>query len=318
MGEQATHRLSMAREITHDDIEAASNRIRGMVRQTPVFNVGRALSADFELCFKLEQLQVTGSFKPRGAFSLLRSATIPETGVVAASGGNFGIAVAHAASVLGHRATIFVPETSPPEKTDRISQLGADVRKIAGFYHEAYAASRDFVASSGAFEAHAYDQPEVMAGQGTIGREIAQDCAADHVVVAVGGGGLIGGIASWVRDSMTVVAAEPELCRSFNASLEAGRQVEVEVSGVAASSLGARSVGDHAWLARRWIDHSVIVADSAIVESQRWLWGEFRLAVEPAAATTVAALATGAYKPPPGSRVIAVLSGGNVAPGDVA
>jgi threonine dehydratase len=308
----------MAREITRDEISSAANRIGGLVRRTPILSVGHALSDEFELMFKLEHLQVTGSFKPRGAFSLLQSATVPDAGVVAASGGNFGIAVAYAARSLGYSATIFVPETSPHEKIDRIGGFEADVRVIPGFYDEALAAAREFVASNDAYEAHAYDQPEVMAGQGTIGKEILDDVAADHVVVAVGGGGLIGGIASWIRDEMMVIAAEPETCRSLNASLEAGRQVEVEVSGVAASSLGARSVGDHPWLARQWIDRSVVVPDSAIVESQRWLWDEFRLIVEPAAATTVAVLATGAYRPPRGSRVVAVLSGGNVAPGDVA
>jgi threonine dehydratase len=308
----------MAREITRDEISSAAGRIRGLVRRTPVLPTGNALSDEFTLYLKLEHLQVTGSFKPRGAFSLLRSVTIPDSGVVAASGGNFGIAVAYAAAVLGYPATIFVPGTSPLEKIGRIGSFGADARVIPGFYDEALAAARDFTASTGAFEAHAYDQPEVVAGQGTIGIEIAEEDEFDHVVVAVGGGGLIGGIASWVRDDMTVVAAEPESCRSLNASLEAGRRVEVEVGGVAASSLGARSVGDHAWLARRWIDQSVVVTDSAIVEAQRWLWDEFRLVVEPAAATTVAALATDAYRPSPGSRVIAVLSGGNVAPGDVA
>lgn len=307
----------MAREITRDDIREAADRIRGLVRRTPILEVGSALSTDFDLVFKLEHLQVTGSFKPRGAFSLLTSATVTDAGVVAASGGNFGIAVAHAAAVLGHLATIFVPATSPPAKIDRISALGADVRVIPGFYDEALAASRQFAAAEGAFEAHAYDQAAIVAGQGTIGLEIAEDCVVDQVIVAVGGAGLIGGIASWLRDDVTVVAAEPESCRSLNASLQAGHQVEVEVGGVAASSLGARSVGDHGWLARKWIDHSVLVGDAAIIEAQRWLWDEFRLVVEPAAATTVAVLASGAFAPPHGSRVLAVLSGGNVAPGDV-
>ena len=287
------------------------------MRRTPLLEAGRALSNNFELILKLEHLQVTGSFKPRGAFSLLTAADIPAAGVVAASGGNFGIAVAHAAATLGHRATIFVPATSPAAKIDRIAALGAEVNVIPGFYDEALAASQDFARAAGAFVAHAYDQRAVVAGQGTIGKEIAEDCHVDHVVVAVGGGGLIGGIASWVRDEVTVVAAEPETCRSLNASLQAGRPVEVDVSGVAASSLGARSVGDHAWVARKWIDHSVVVPDSAIVEAQHWLWDEFRLAVEPAAATTVAVLAAGVFSPPPGSVVVAVLSGGNVSPADV-
>lgn len=307
----------MAGEIGRTEIEEAAHRIAGLVRRTPLLEAGRALSANFELVLKLEHLQVTGSFKPRGAFSLLTAAEVPSVGVVAASGGNFGIAVAHAAATLGHRATIFVPATSPSAKIDRISALGAEVKVIPGFYDEALSASQEFAHAQGAFVAHAYDQRAVAAGQGTIGREISDECSVDHVVIAVGGGGLIGGIASWFRDEMVVVAAEPETCRSLNASLEAGRQVEVDVSGVAASSLGARSVGDHGWGARHWIDHSTLVPDSAIVESQHWLWDEFRLAVEPAAATPVAVLATGAFSPPQGSRVLALLSGGNVSPGDV-
>jgi threonine dehydratase len=307
----------MAREITRADIAAAAERIAGLVRRTPTIDLGNALSGEWELMLKLEQLQVTGSFKPRGAFAMLRSVEIPEGGVVAASGGNFGAAVAYAAASLGCLATIFVPESSPQEKINRVVDLGADVRVVPGFYDEALAEAKTHVAQTGALEAHAYDQPEVMAGQGTIGREISEECEADHVVVAVGGGGLIGGIASWARDEMTVVAAEPVLCRSLNASLKAGRQVEVDVGGVAASSLGARSVGDHPWAARRWIDHSVVVEDSAISAAQSWLWSELRLLVEPAAATTIAVLATGAFVPPRGSRVVAVLSGGNVSPAEV-
>lgn len=315
---QASVELSeMAREITKDDIDAAAERISGLVRQTPTLDVGNALSNEWELILKLEHLQVTGSFKPRGAFSMLSSVEVPESGIIAASGGNFGAAVAHAAASLGYRATVFVPESSPREKIDRVVRIGADVRVIPGFYDEALDEAKTHAARTGALEAHAYDQPEVMAGQGTIGREIAEECEADHVVVAVGGGGLIGGIASWARDDMAVVAAEPVLCRSLNASLEAGRQVEVEVGGVAASSLGARSVGDHPWAARRWIDHSAVVDDPSISAAQRWLWSEFRLLVEPAAATTVAVLASGAFAPPRGSRVVAVLSGSNVTPTDV-
>jgi len=164
---------------------------------------------------------------------------------------------------------------------------------------------------------HAYDQAEVVAGQGTLGRELEEQTESDVVLVAVGGGGLIAGVASWLRDRAVVVAAESELCQSLHASLAAGRRVEVEVGGVAASSLGARTIGDHPWAARHWIDESVIVSDEAITEAQRWLWSELRLAVEPAAATPLAALRTGAYRPPAGARVAVVLSGGNVDPATV-
>lgn len=304
--------------VSRRDIGEAAARIAPHVRRTPVLELGDVLGGGFELSLKLEHLQVTGSFKPRGAFSLLTASPIPDVGVVAASGGNFGIAVAHAASQLGYKATIFVPETSPAEKIDRVGAYGADVRVVAGYYDDAREASERFAAETGAFPAHAYDQHQVMAGQGTLAREVEQQVDNDVVLVAVGGGGLIGGIASWLRDRSVVVAVEPETCRSFSAALEAGHPVEVEVSGVAASSLGARSFGEHPWMARQWIDSSVLVSDEAIVEAQRWLWSTARLAVEPAAATTIAALRTGAFFPEGGARVVAVLSGANVDPGTVA
>ena len=265
---------------------------------------------------RLEHTQVTGSFKPRGAFSLLTSVEVPQAGIVAASGGNFGIAAAYAASVLGHRATVFVPKTSPREKIDRIGGYGADVHVIDGYYDEALDASRNYWEETGALEAHAYDQPEVMAGQGTIGRELS-DRGFSDVLVAVGGAGLIGGIATWFRGDTRVVAIEPVTCQSLHASLQAGERVEVEVGGVASSSLGARSVGEYPWAARQWINDSVLVDDDAIVEARRWLWEKTRIAIEPAAATTLAALRAGAYKPPGGARVVVVLSGGNADPGSI-
>ncbi|MGD2043854.1 MAG: serine/threonine dehydratase [Acidimicrobiia bacterium] len=308
----------MTEGVSRADIESAAARIEPHCRITPILDLGHELSDDLELVLKLEHLQVTGSFKPRGAVSLLTSADVPAAGVVAASGGNYGIAIAYAARRLGHPATVFVPETSPEEKISLISRYGADVRVIPGYYDEALAEARAFVADTGALEAHAYDQHGVVAGQGTIAREIQNQAAVDTVVVAVGGGGLIGGVASWFRGDVDVVAVEPVRCQSLHASLEAGEQVEVEVGGVAASSLGARSVGDLPWAARRWITTSVVVEDSDIVDAQRWLWATARIAVEPAAATTVAALRTGVYRPPAGARVAAILSGGNVDPASVA
>jgi threonine dehydratase len=304
--------------VTRDEIVAAADRIEAHVRRTPVLDLGTLISDDFVLILKLEHLQVTGSFKTRGAFAALTAVEMPEAGVVAASGGNFGIAVAHAASRVGVASTIFVPDSSPEEKIARIREHGADVQVVQGFYDDALTASRGFAAHSGAFEAHAYDQHEVVAGQGTIGMELAEQVDFDCVVVAVGGGGLIGGVASWLQADARVIAAEPFECRSFNAAIRAGAQVEVEVGGVAASSLGARSVGDHAWAVRHWVDETVVVTDESIAHAQKWLWAETRLAVEPAAATTVAALLTGAFRPERGSRVVAVLSGGNVDPATVA
>lgn len=300
--------------VTRDDIEGSAARIHDHVRRTPVLEVGGIVAPNVDLVLKLEHLQVTGSFKARGAFSALTHGTMPSAGVVAASGGNFGAAVAYAAAQLGHGATIFVPETSPEVKVARIRRHGADVRVIPGYYDEAYGAALEFAAGSGALQLHAYDQPAVVAGQGTVAMEIEEQAGPDTVLVAVGGGGLIAGIATWMRDDTRVIAVEPRQCRSLNAALEAGHPVEVEVSGVAASSLGARRVGDHAWAVRSWIDDSLLVEEDDIVESQRWLWSETRLAVEPAAATTVAALLSGAFRPGPDERVIAVLSGANLDP----
>lgn len=303
--------------IERSDIEAAGRRIGPFVRETPALKVGDPFEGGYELWLKLEHTQVTGSFKPRGAFSFLTAVEIPEAGIAAASGGNFGIAAAYAASTLGHPATIFVPETSPPEKIDRISEHGADVRIISGFYDEALAAAHEFIAASGAVEAHAYDHPLIMAGQGTLGMELSVQVDPDEVLVAVGGGGLIGGIASWFQEDAKVIAVEPERCQSFHASIQAGRQVEVEVGGVAASSLGARTIGDNPWAVRHRIDSALLVGDDDIVAAQRWLWRGVRMAVEPPAATTVAVLRTGVWVPAAGSRVVAVLSGGNVDPATV-
>ncbi len=307
----------MSLEVTKADIESAFMRIKDHVRLTPVLDLGDILGS-YCLSLKLDHTQPTGSFKVRGAFSLLTARNLPETGVAAASGGNFGIAVAYACGELGHRSTVFVPETSPAEKIDRISHYGAEVRVISGYYHQALAECERFVEESGAFMAHAYDQPEVVAGQGTAALEICEQLEdVDTIVVAVGGGGLIGGIASWARDDVNVIAAEPTRCSSLHAARRHGGPVKVRVGGVAASSLGAESIGDLAWYANRWIDESALVEDQDIVNAQRWLWDNGRLAVEPAAATTLAALITGEYRPGNGERVVAMISGANVDPGSV-
>ncbi len=303
--------------MTRSGIEASARRIEPYLRHTPLLELDHALSPDYSLALKLEHLQVTGSFKARGAFSVLTAVEVPEAGVVAASGGNFGIAIAHAASRLGHRATIYGPESSPSEKIERIATHGADVRVVPGFYDQARGEAEDFAYESGAFQAHAFDQHEVVSGQGTLARELEQRHQFDVLMTAVGGGGLVAGIASWFREGAQVVAVEPTNCASFHAALEAGGPVDVEVSGIAASSLGARSIGTHAWEARHWIDESVLVTDAAIVRAQQWLWSTARLAVEPASATGIAALQTGAFAPETGARVVVVLSGGNVDPATV-
>jgi len=298
-----------------EEIASSGSRITGFIRSTPVVDLGGVIG-DYDLVLKLEHLQVTGSFKARGAFSALTAMTGNE-GVVAASGGNFGAAVAYAASRLGRSATIFVPETSPSEKIERIRSHGAEVRVIPGYYDEAREAAESFSRDHEETLLHAYDQPQVVAGQGTLAQELDLQVEADVVLVAVGGGGLIAGVASWYQRDSRVVAVEPEMCPCLHRALEAGRPVEVDVGGVAASSLGSRVIGDHAWQARALIDESHLVSEDAIVEAQRWLWKEIRVAVEPAAATTVAALRSKVFVPAEGARVVAVLSGGNVDPGSV-
>jgi threonine dehydratase len=304
--------------VTRSSIESAALRIEPYIRSTPVLRLGDVFDAGYELTLKLEHLQVTGSFKPRGAFSLLTASSIPDAGVVAASGGNFGLAVAYACARLGLPSTIFVPESSPSEKIERIGEQGAEVEVIDGFYDEAHAEASRKVEELGALEAHAYDQAEIVAGQGTLGRELedqAQD--VDTILVAVGGGGLIGGIATWFQGERLVVAVEPELCPGFHAARQAGHPVETEVGGIAVSSLGARKIGDLAWEASPWIGDSVLVTDEAIIEAQRWLWENTRLVVEPAGATPLAALMTGCYVPDDDARVAVVLSGGNTSPSSV-
>jgi len=302
-------------EVTRDDIRAAAARIEGHVRHTPMIELGGVDRSDFNLTLKLESLQRTGSFKIRGAFSLLTAVEIPASGVVAASGGNFGSAVACAAQDLGFPATIFVPETSPAEKIARIAAYGADVRQVPGFYPEAHEAATSWAAEAGAFQAHAYDQADVVAGQGTCGREIIDDLPnADTVIVAVGGGGLIAGVAGWIREDARVVAVEPELCPSLFEARRAGQPVEVGIGGIAASSLGTYRIGNHCWDANRWIDDSVLVTDADIVDAQRWLWDTCRVVAEPGAAATVAALRSGAYRPGSGEQVVAITSGANTDP----
>lgn len=305
----------MTRSVTRSDIKSAAERIAAFVRHTPVLDLGHAISEDWTLQLKLENLQVTGSFKARGAFNALIENDL-SSGVVAASGGNFGKAVGYASMILGAAATVFIPETSPREKSDPIASYGADLRLIPGFYPDALQASQAFAEETGGFFAHAFDQHEVMSGQGTIALELQEQIpAASAVLVAVGGGGLIGGIASWYQNEVEVVAVESELCPTLHEARSAGKPVDVEVGGVAASSLGAQRIGDHPWLANGWIDDSVLVSDSSALEAQRWLWDVGRLWVEPAAAVTIAALREHVVVPNGGDSVVAVISGGNVALG---
>ena len=304
---------------TREAIVAAAARISGFVRRTPILELEQVVGGVPDgTVLKLDLLQPTGTFKVRGAFNLLAAGERPER-VVAASGGNFALAIAHAARELGIIADLFVPDSSPPEKIGRISAYGAQVHVVAGVYHHALDASRKFAATSGGLLAHAYDLPEVVAGAGTCGMEIAAQVPnATTVLVAVGGGGLIGGISSWFRGDVSVIGVETHGTPSMNAALTAGRPVEVEVSGLAVSSLGSNRIGDIPWEAiSQWVTGSVLVSDDEVRAAQRWLWNETRLVAEPGAATTVAALLTGRYQPEPGETVVALICGANTDPGSV-
>lgn len=308
--------------IARTEIEAAHGRIRPHVRRTPVLDPGAgAFGAEAPLSLKLELLQHTGSFKPRGAFNRILSSDVPEAGVIAASGGNHGLGVAFAANRLGLPAEIFVPDTSPETKIQGIRDLGATVRVVAGYYGEALEASRERAEETGALMVHAFDMPETMAGQGTVALELAEQAPdLDTVLVAIGGGGLIGGIATWYAETGTrVIGVEPERCASMHAALEAGGPVEVEVGGIAADSLGAARVGDHTYPAvAEHVERVVLVPDEVIADAQRRLWHETKLVTEPGGAAALAALLTGGYQPRRGERMGVVLCGANTDPGSVA
>jgi threonine dehydratase len=306
--------------ITRFDIETAAERIAGRVRRTPVAHLEPgAFGASGVVTLKLELLQHTGSFKPRGAFNRMLSAEVDDSGVLAASGGNFGLAVAYAARELGHRAEVFVPETSPSVKLDRIRALGAEVHVIPGYYAEAYAACEERALYSGAILMHPYDQETVVAGQGTIGAELSNQVPlVETVLVAVGGGGLIGGVAAWFAGDVRVVGVEPETCPTLHAALQAGEPVDVEVGGLAADALGAMQVGRIGFtIARRFVDRVALVPDDAIAEAQRRLWSECRIVAEPGGAAALAAILCGAYVPGADERVVALICGGNTDPASV-
>lgn len=307
--------------IDRNAISAAASRISGHLRRTPVLRVaardlGPLGQGDAPVTLKLESLQHTGSFKPRGAFNRLLSAEIPACGVTAASGGNHGAAVAYAARALGVAAEIFVPVTAPAAKTARIAGYGARVVRAGEAYAEALTACRRRQGVTGALDVHAYDNADVLAGQGTVGRELEQDAPdLTHVLVATGGGGLIGGIAAWYAGSAAVVSVEPEGCPALHDALRAGRPLGAPVGGVAADSLGARQVGDLMFpIAARFVTEAVLVPDEAIVAAQRLLWDRFRLVVEPGGATAAAALLSGRFQPPAGSRVGVLVCGANTDP----
>jgi threonine dehydratase len=290
------------------------------VRRTPLWVLPSSVlrlapgAPDFELWLKLEHLQVAGSFKARGMFNRLLANPIPPAGVIAASGGNAGIATAVAARTLGVAAEIYVPGVISAAKRERLAALGAKVVVAGDVYADALAACQARQRESGALMTHAYDQSEVVAGAGTLAREIElQQGVPDTVLVSVGGGGLIAGIASWFAGRSRVVALEPELAPTLFRAREMGAPVDVRVSGIAADSLGAQRIGTIAWdVTQRHVAAAHLLDDDAIRAAQRWLWSELRLAVEPAAALPLAALQTGMVRPAPGEKVCLIVCGANL------
>jgi threonine dehydratase len=311
------------------DVDDAARRVAGRVRRTPlqVVDPGDAWLPSGG-CLKLELTQHTGTFKARGATNRVLSARDrgeldPGVGVVAASGGNAGLANAWAARAVGVPATVFVPETSSPTKLRRIASYGATVVRTGTEYADAYAAALEHVRRTGAVLCHAYDQPEICAGAGTLGLELLDQLAeagrdVDTVVLAVGGGGLLAGVATALEGRARVVGVEPATAPTLRRALEAGRPVDVTVSGVAADSLGARRLGSIAWdvVTRVGVD-SVLVDDEAILAARHALWEQYRLAVETGAAAALAALTSGAWVPADGERVAVVLCGANTDPSDL-
>ena len=296
-------------------IEAVGAVIAPYVRVTPTLALGGADFGlpPFPLTLKLELLQHSGSFKARGAFANLLLRSLPAVGVAAASGGNHGAAVAYAAMRLGVPAKIFVPTVSSPAKVQQIRAYGADVTVVGERYADALAASESWVAETGALPVHAFDQPETVLGQGTLGMELAgQAPALDTVLVAVGGGGLIGGVAGWYAGEARVVGVEPELAPTLTEALKAGRPVDAPAGGIAADSLAPRRVGELMFpIARAHVARVVLVSDAAIREAQDALWQTVRIAAEPGGAAALAALLSGAYVPEPGEQVGVVVCGGN-------
>jgi threonine dehydratase len=317
----------MPSTITADAITAAAARIAPHVRETPLWRLpGTALELppggpEFEVWLKLEHLQVSGSFKARGMFNRLLSNPIPAAGVIAASGGNAGIATAVAARALGVPAEIYVPSVISASKRLRLAALDATVVIAGDVYADALDACEARQRESGALMTHAYDQPEVVAGSGALAREIEMQAgrAPDSVLVSVGGGGLVAGIAAWFASRCRVIALEPELAPTLYRAREAGAPVDVSVGGIAADSLGARRIGSIAWsIAQQHVAEAELLTDAAIREAQLFLWKAFKLAVEPAAALPLAALRSGLIVPRAGEKICLIVCGANVDPATLA
>ena len=301
--------------VSREQIHAVHHVIRPHIRRTPVLEVdGGDFGLDsITIVFKIELCQHGGSFKARGAFMNLLTRDVPDVGVVAASGGNHGVAVAFAAMKLGRPATIFVPSVASPAKIERIRRYGAELVIAGDRYADALDASQEWTTLTGALPIHAYEAVETLLGQGTLGLELEeQSPRLDSLLVAVGGGGLIGGVAAWYENRTRLISVEPELAPTLQRALEAGRPVDAPAGGIAADSLAPRQVGQLMFpIAQRYVRDALLVTDDEIIESQKKLWETLRIAAEPGGAAAFAALLSGRYQPKPGTRVGVVVCGGN-------
>jgi threonine dehydratase len=302
-------------EITRERIQATERIIRPHIRRTPILEVD---GADFGLdsitiTFKLELFQHAGSFKARGAFTKMLTRDVPAAGVVAASGGNHGVAVAFAAMKLGKAATIFVPSVASKTKLDRIRESGAELVIAGDRYADSLEASEAWTAQSGALPIHAYDSEATLLGQGTLGMELEEQAPElDTLLVAVGGGGLIGGVLSWYQNKVKVIAVEPSEAPTLQYALKAGQPVDSPAGGIAADSLAPRQVGQRNFpIAQKFLHSALLVSDEEIVAAQKKLWEVIRVVAEPGGAAAFAALLSGRYQPEPGERVGVIVCGGN-------
>jgi len=304
-----------ASTINRETIARTYAVIEPFIRRTPIIEVDGAGFGlgDFRVVLKLESLQHAGAFKTRGAFANLLLREIPAAGVVAASGGNHGAAVAYAAKRLSKPARIFVPTIASPAKIARIRECGVELCITGDRYADALAESQAWALSSGALQVHAFDQLETLLGQGTVALELEEQSAhLDTLLVAVGGGGLLGGIAAWCAGSVRIIGVEPELSPTLTRALAAGRPVATEAEGIAADSLAPKQVGDLMFpIAQRHVDRVLLVSDGEIQAAQRMLWDSLRLVAEPGGAAAFAALLSARYQPRAGERVGVLISGGN-------
>jgi len=302
-------------ELSRERIQATERIIRPHVRRTPILEVdGADVGLDsIRIVFKLELFQHGGSFKARGAFNNMLTREVPQAGVVAASGGNHGVAVAFAAMKLRKPATIFVPSVASPAKLDRIRSYGAELVITGDRYAESLEASESWTRQAGAMPIHAYEGDETLLGQGTLGLELEeQDPKLDSLLVAVGGGGLIGGVAAWYQDRLKLISVEPMEAPTLNLALSAGKPVDSPAGGIAADSLAPRQVGQQMFpIAQKFVNCSILVSDDEIVTAQKRLWETLRVAAEPGGAAAFAGLLSGRYKPEPGERVGVIVCGGN-------